>query len=488
MMKAGANIHQEDINGNATVHHAIDAVAMRLLMDGGANPNAINDNGETVLHLCQDQAVVQLLLEEGKVDTSLKTHRDGHTPLISLLSSENIFPVQATENALRLLEFGADASGIDNNGNGAFHHAIGIMNTTNCERLIESLRGAGANINLKNHQGKTPLQVMDVGVKGPRFPGIPWILGKFNDKLFNALLAAGADPELRDYEGQTVLFQRIKSGPPGGTELIDLCEKMTKAGARIDTVDFKGQTLFDASLSSRFPGDMSFFRFLIARGLDPKQKDYDGNTLWHKAVLYHTKMRVGVNPKAPGIFQELIRLGVDHETPNNSGRTPLHLLSSFTPIEVREGKSPSIEHTTEFDYMLGFQKNVDFVDNDGVTALHLASTFSEYQTRRLLEAGADPLKATYEKLTPFHLAARSQQSNIIGMLLDSLRLRADQDAISAAVNAEDGFGNTILHYACASGRIESVRLLIDAGAKICTGSKSPWQSCVKIEEEQANCR
>ena len=62
------------------------------------------------------------------MDTPLKTHRDGHNPLITLLSND-IFPVQAAENALRLLGFGADASGIDNNGNGAFHHAMGIMNT-----------------------------------------------------------------------------------------------------------------------------------------------------------------------------------------------------------------------------------------------------------------------------------------------------------------------------------------------------------------------
>jgi ankyrin repeat protein len=117
----------------------------------------------------------------------------------------------------------------------------------------------------------------------------------------------------------------------------------------------------------------------------------------------------------------------------------------------------------------------------------LAPTFSEYQIRRLLEASADPYKATYEKLTPLHLAARSWKSNIIGMLLDSLRLRTGQDAISAAVNAEDGFGNTILHYACALGRAVSVRLLVDAGAKVCAGYKSPWQSCVKFEE-QANCR
>jgi ankyrin repeat protein len=198
---------------------------------------------------------------------------------------------------------------------------------------------------------------------------------------------------------------------------------MTEAGARIDTVDFKGQTLFDASLSSRFPGDMTFFRFLVARGLDPKQKDYDGNTLWHKAVLHYTKAKFGINSEASELFLELIRIGVDPETPNNSGRTPLHLLCSLTPIEVKEGKRPSIEHTTAFDYILGLRKNVYFVDNNGVTALHLASTFSEYQTRRLLEAGADPLKAIFEKLTPLHLAARSQQSNIIGMLLESLRLR-----------------------------------------------------------------
>jgi hypothetical protein len=72
-------------------------------------------------------------------------------------------------------------------------------------------------------------------------------------------------------------------------------------------------------------------------------------------------------------------------------------------------------------------------------------------------------------------------------MLDSLRLWTDQDAISAAVNAEDGFGNTILHYASTLGRVVSVRLLVDAGAKVCAGYKSLWQSCVKFEE-QASCR
>ena len=52
MTKAGVNIHQVDINGDTTIHHAIDNVVMRLLLDAGANSNAINDNGETVLRLC----------------------------------------------------------------------------------------------------------------------------------------------------------------------------------------------------------------------------------------------------------------------------------------------------------------------------------------------------------------------------------------------------------------------------------------------------
>jgi ankyrin repeat protein len=215
---------------------------------------------------------------------------------------------------------------------------MGIMKTANCEGLIESLNAASADINLKNHQGKSPVQVMDFGVKGQRFPGLPRILEKFNDRLSNVLLIAGADPELRDYEGQTLLFQRIQYGPPNGTERIDLCEKITKAGARIDTVDFKGQTLFDTSLSSTppgFRGDMTFFRLLVARGLDPKQKDYDSNTLWHKAVLYHTKINFGRKSEPPNLFQELIRMGVDPETPNNLGRTPLYLLSGFSPIEVK---------------------------------------------------------------------------------------------------------------------------------------------------------
>jgi hypothetical protein len=181
---------------------------------------------------------------------------------------------------------------------------------------------------------------MDVCVKGPRFPGLPWILGKFNDKLFNALLIAEADPELRDYEGQTVLFQRIKPGPPNGTELIDLCEKMTKAGVRIDTVDFKGQTLFDASLSSRFPGDMTFFRFLVARGLDPKQKDYGGNTLWHKAVLHHTEAKFRINSEAPGTISRIDQSRRRSRNTKQFGTHATPLVVEFYPYRSKGRKAP----------------------------------------------------------------------------------------------------------------------------------------------------
>jgi ankyrin repeat protein len=56
-------------------------------------------------------------------------------------------------------------------------------------------------------------------------------------------------------------------------------------------------------------------------------------------------------------------------------------------------------------------------------------------SRRLLLAKADAKISTFDGLTPLHLAARSRQSNIVGLLLDVLR-----DTAKEAVNATDKIG------------------------------------------------
>jgi ankyrin repeat protein len=130
---------------------------------------------------------------------------------------------------------------------------------------------------------------------------------------------------------------------------------------------------------------------------------------------------------------------------------------------------------------LALQDNVDDPDNNGTAALNIASTFSEYQTRRLLDAGVDPSRASYENLTPLQFAARSRRPNIIGQLLDSLKARRDSGGVAK-------LAQSTLPFAWTSGLIESAKLLIQAGEKLDQESfkNSSWQFCAIFGEEEPN--
>ncbi|KAI8300282.1 hypothetical protein K4K61_009873 [Colletotrichum sp. SAR11_59] len=98
---------------------------------------------------------------------------------------------------------------------------------------------------------------------------------------------------------------------------------------------------------------------------------------------------------------------------------------------------------------------------------------------RLLQAGADPWKTTNDGLTALHLAILNRKTNIAGMLIEAL----DSVCLSSMVNMQDIQGRTPLYYACASGTIETVKLLLEAGAEIETAAfeGSAWDGCAHIE-------
>jgi len=230
------------------------------------------------------------------------------------------------------------------------------------------------------------------------------------------------------------------------------------------------------------------FESLMKHGIDPKQVDFAGNTVWHASVPFLARHYRG-EPVPTGLVRHLGLIGVDPLQPNHEGQTPLHLFSMFQTGGFDDREDLKRQGYTGLDYLISLQRDVNHADRNGVTALHHASSFSEFNTRRLLEAGADASLATNEGLNALHIAARSRQPNILGMLLDSLRENASPDVFRKTVNASTPcVRGTPLHFACASGRAESVKLLLEAGAAVGTKflSCSPWISCLGFEAEDAN--
>ncbi|KAH8756647.1 ankyrin repeat-containing domain protein [Diaporthe sp. PMI_573] len=427
-------------------------------------------------------------------------------------------PTDYLKRPYKLLRQGADATITDEDGNGAFHYLVqsdmfkspaspkgstGIFGrrlrarspvddpSMTMEGLIHSLQAAGADINLQNKNGETPLNVLCRNACTDE---------KLDERLFERLCQAGADLNIRDRQGRSAVFSLFLTDKLNSwhrDEGEHLCQLVSRFGGRFDVQDNQGQTLIHCLLSRDRDVQLSLVEALARHGVDPSAVDDDGNTLWHAAVDRLDRVQ---------LIDLLLRLGADPRKPNKSGRNPLHGLSSreapylgwcMGRMTVFPACIPAVR-TTAFGHLLQLYLesgyDIDFRDNQGITSLHLTCTFSEYQVGRLLQAGADPKIPTHEGLTPFHLAARCRQANTIGMLLE----KAERDepgpdgrsssSIHEIVNAKDASGKSALYYACASGRAESVALLLDAGASVqCDAySGSVWQACAEFEEEQFN--
>lgn len=421
----------------------------------------------------------------------------------------------------KLLRPGADASVTDKDGNGAFHYLVQSDMfkspasspdydlfgrrvrppspvddpSMTMEELIHSLQAAGADINLQNKSGKTPLHVLCGHAS--------W--NKALDETFCEFLCqAGADLNIRDHQGRSPVFSLFLNGRLVNwrrDEGEHLCQLVSRLGGRFDIRDSHGRTVIHCLFSSEGHSHLSLVEPLTRHGVDPSAVDDEGNTLWHAAINRLDSLSLPQADKQ--IMDLLLRLGVDPQKPNKLGRNPLHELSSREAprleghLSVFPACIPDLR-TTAFDNLLQLYLErgygLDFRDNQGITPLHLACTFSEYQAARLLDAGADPKIPTHEELTPFHIAARCGQANIIGLLLEQLKEHGSgQDSqvssfIHEVINAEDAYGRSPLYYACICGRAESVALLLDAGASVQSDeySGSVWQACAEFEEERLN--
>ncbi|GAP93143.1 putative ankyrin repeat protein [Rosellinia necatrix] len=500
LVGAGVDIHQRYKDGSNALHWAVKSpILTRLLLDAGVDANVASSDGATPLHKAKDAEVISLLIELGGADIN-RTNNDGKTPLLSLLGGYS----SSTEGLKKILEYGPDVSVVDNKGDSALHYLLRRFSLGSMTTVLRDLLAMGADPNRRNYSGDLPLHDVQYDHSA-------------SDQVLDLLLNAGADINAQNKKGSTFLFQIIQHRP---LKMLDFAELLLEKGASLTRRDFNGRTILHEAVRTwcENAGD-ACLGFLLARGLDPKVIDNSGNNLLHELAMLPKNHDDYGHEARVGLWKQLVSLGLDLGQRNYEGRTPLHILCCSSP--KFNTSSPSTIFPIDFvisQMAVSGAMTVDVADNAGITPLHLASTISCIYTRKLLDAGADPKRATMEGRTPLHLAAQSRASNIVGILLDALYLRQVNEDLPAGdvakskvtvlptgswyhdkafqfsrevTDARDTFtsnrtskpGWTPLGYACRSGRPETVELLLRAGSDVTVSNLVG--ACLEFEQEQS---
>ena len=174
---------------------------------------------------------------------------------------------------------------------------------------------------------------------------------------------------------------------------------------------------------------------LISSGTDVNNRAIDGTTPLHRYA----------EDSDENVCEFLVKHGADVNAADFLLRTPLH-------------EAVNNEHELVIGILTHYGAKVNAQDKYGYTPLHHAAMFSNpVAVRSLLQFGADvSIKCTVNKLSPLHLAAETEEPEIIDILVGA----------GADVNCVDIYGATPLHNAASEGIADVTESLLRNGADV----------------------
>ncbi len=340
-------------DGSDTPLHAVAQInpnpeATRILIDAGAESDAVNSDGLTPLHLAASSnpnpEVVSNLLAAG-AGIGI-TDKDGKLPCeralesnsalvasdvykaLSVVHQDNwgskkFFLVATLEDVKRCLRNGAEVNiRVPPNSLTPLHWAVRCNPHLS---VIEALLDEGADVNATERTGLTPLHW---AVQNPYIPSA----------IVTLLVDRGADLEaqVKDTAIRPLEIAVRNASHP------DVVETLIKLGSSVEN----GETstgvaiIHRAATNTNCPAEV--ISVLVANGADPLALDKMENSAIH--LTFKTNK---IFLKA---IQKLVELGLDPNSQNSHGNTPLHKIvrmnsnNAALDFMIKSGADPYLEN------------------------------------------------------------------------------------------------------------------------------------------------
>ena len=537
LLQKGADVNFADSDGKCLLHFAIERPGkqanseeydpiVKLLLQHNAIVDVVSNTGETPLYVACSEGltgVVKQLLD-CSADVGLTTSISNKCPLLIACQRKGNIAMMLLERGAdpnvekdyqtplklaaangdailvkQLLTYGANVNQMQNVSHTALHIAIDKCKSTLNEvyvKTVQVLLKSGADINVLNHRGETPLYV------ACRPTGDAYV------DVVRILLEHGADPNISPYQQYLSPSSRYRALPPryhvlsplssaascGNSELVAL---LIKFGARLDHGDQFGGTALHFAIGyeeTRFVRclklestmcDISTAEILLSAGADANVLDTSGasplflacdrgKTEFVKLLLSRgANPNIGSAEKYPllaacrGHHYDSVKLMLECNTDVNvrdkDGSSALHYAveSECCPVSrsdtrtlvqlLREGGANVNATSGLVELLLKHGANVDVADIRGNTALHHAIEH-------------------YHGTTSSPYSSPRNPKAIIDVLLEN----------KADVNIVNSSGETSLYRAVSRGLLDVFRELLQCGGNPNIGApeKSPFAVCL----------
>ncbi|MDR0494446.1 MAG: ankyrin repeat domain-containing protein [Treponema sp.] len=455
---------QKDSEGNTILHIAVgnkgDAVTIGKILNQEADVNARNREGDTALHIAartNQKESGEFIISKGA--NIFYTNSDGKSPLYTALTHSS--------GVLQWMFTPETVAAYDEMGNTMLHYAA----LWRMDRHIRFIIQQGVSTETANATGETPLFW---AVKYDGASTVKALLAEkanlhARDSLGNsalhaavrwnaknsvaALLDAGIDVNVHSLDLTAPLHESVRLG------LADIAVILINRGADLEVRDSGGNTPFMETVKA---GQVETVNLLAKMGANAMTRNANGDTPLHAAIEREDR----------AVIAALLGLGVSIHARNTRNQTPfqiaLHGSGEIVSLLLTKDRINGADDFGNSPLHIALQEKVpastlriiidkgtrlSSVDSNGRIPLRLAADLDAWELAKVLaDSGSNPFSTAVDNKTSGEIA-----------------ISRGGDAIRAvfsgrAINATDGSGNTILHYAARMGRPESINLLLELGA------------------------